>query len=274
MATLKNGFEYDPEVVNKRYQQSIATNPTGLLTPTTAAQSNLKNALNKQMGFTSPAETSTLTTPAILSADGVAKYTPGKVMEASTPAKKTTTYTTRTNTQNQQYIDQLNSLYGQYMNRKPFQYDLNGDMLYRQMADQYTRMGKIAMMDTMGQAAALTGGYGNSFAQSVGNQAYQQYLMALNEQVPSLYGQALNAYLAEGDRMLQMYQLAAEHPGIIGALSPKMYTYKVEEEAPDAGSSSGYSTALAGAVLGSLAAQPTVSNALADWYYELLNAEN
>lgn len=121
---------------------------------------------------------------------------------------------------NTPYIEQLNSLYDQIMNRKPFQYDLNGDLLYRQMADQYTQLGQQAMRDTMGQAAALTGGYGNSFAQQVGNQAYQQYMTALNDNIPELYQQALNAYFAQGDQLLQQYELAAAHPGYLQAMQP------------------------------------------------------
>ena len=84
-------------------------------------------------------------------------------------------------------------------NRKKFEYDLNGDMLYNQYKDQYTTQGKMAMMDTMGQAAALTGGYGNSYAQTVGQQTYQGYLQQLNDKVPELYQLALDQYNREGD---------------------------------------------------------------------------
>jgi hypothetical protein len=44
------------------------------------------------------------------------------------------------------------------LNRKDFSYDLNGDMLYQQYKDNYINQGKMAMMDTMGQASAMTGG--------------------------------------------------------------------------------------------------------------------
>ena len=56
-------------------------------------------------------------------------------------------------------------IYDRIVNREKFSYDLNSDMLYQQYKDQYTLQGKLAMMDTMGQAAAMTGGYGNSYAQ-------------------------------------------------------------------------------------------------------------
>ena len=67
---------------------------------------------------------------------------------------------------------QLNDAMNKILNREKFSYDLNGDALYQQYKDQYMTQGKMAMMDTMGQAAALTGGYGNSYAQGVGQQAY------------------------------------------------------------------------------------------------------
>lgn len=106
------------------------------------------------------------------------------------------------------YAAQANALYQQLMNRGPFRYDLQGDMLYRQYADQYSQLGQQAMRDTMGTAAALTGGYGNSYANLVGNQAYQGYLGQLNSMVPSLYDRAYKVWQDEGDDLLARYQLA------------------------------------------------------------------
>ena len=71
---------------------------------------------------------------------------------------------------------------------------MNSDALYQQYRDLYTQQGQMAMMDTMGQAAAMTGGYGNSYAQTAGQQMYNQYLGKLNEVVPELYQQAYNRY--------------------------------------------------------------------------------
>ncbi len=132
------------------------------------------------------------------------------------------------------YTDQLNRLYNQIMNRGKFQYDLNGDMLYRQMADQYTQLGRQAMMDTMGQAATLTGGYGNSYGATAGNQAYQQYLTALNNSIPDLYDRALASWQNQGDELLNQYQLAAQHQATLDALNPKtVYVTKKAETSED-----------------------------------------
>ena len=105
------------------------------------------------------------------------------------------------------YEQQINDVLNKILNREEFSYDLNGDALYQQYKDQYTTQGKQAMMDTMGQAAALTGGYGNSYAQSVGQQTYQGYLQQLNDKVPELYQLALDKYNREGEDLYNQYGL-------------------------------------------------------------------
>ena len=93
-----------------------------------------------------------------------------------------------------------------YLNREDFQYNMNADALYRHYQDQYTRLGKTAMEDTMGQAAALTGGYGSSYAQSVGQQTYNRYLQELGDVVPELYQLAYDRYQDRGDQLYKTYQ--------------------------------------------------------------------
>ena len=105
---------------------------------------------------------------------------------------------------------QIGSVLDQYMNREDFSYDVNSDALYQQYKDQYTALGKLAMQDTMGQAAAMTGGYGSSYASAAGNQAYQSYLSQLNEVVPELYGMARDAYNQEGQELLNQYGLLTD----------------------------------------------------------------
>lgn len=100
-----------------------------------------------------------------------------------------------------QYRDQIDSLLDEILNRPDFSYDFNDDPLYQQYKDQYTQQGRLAMQDTMGQAAALTGGFGNSYAQSVGQQAYQGYLQQLNNVIPELQQNAYGMYMDEGNTM-------------------------------------------------------------------------
>ena len=127
-------------------------------------------------------------------------------------------YKTDLDTHNQNKVaDWTGGTYGQGMNdaldrvlnREKFSYDLNSDAIYNQYKNQYINLGKLAMQDTMGQAAALTGGYGNSYAATAGNQAYQGYLQQLNKVVPDLYQMALNQYNAEGDNLMNQYSMLA-----------------------------------------------------------------
>lgn len=106
-----------------------------------------------------------------------------------------------------QFQNGMNDLMGQIQNRPKFQYDVNSDALYQQVAQNYMQQGQQAMMDTMGQAAALTGGYGNSYAQNAGQQAYNQYLLGLSELVPQYKQMAFQQYQAEGDDLLNRYNL-------------------------------------------------------------------
>lgn len=108
------------------------------------------------------------------------------------------------------YDADLQNLYGQILNRDKFHYDINSDALYQQYRDQYVQQGQNAMRDTMGRAAALTGGYGSSYGQNVGQQAYNSYLQNLNDIVPELYDRAYQQYSDDFNRDLTAYQTAYE----------------------------------------------------------------
>lgn len=112
-----------------------------------------------------------------------------------------------------QWTTQLNDTINKINNRQPFRYDLNGDALYQQYKDRYIQQGRQAMQDTMGQAAALTGGYGNSYAQQVGQQTYQGYLQGLNDKVPELYQAALDTYTRQGDELYRQQALLSQMEG-------------------------------------------------------------
>lgn len=109
-----------------------------------------------------------------------------------------------------QWQNQLNEVMDKILNREKFSYDLNGDALYQQYKDKHIQQGKMAMQDTMGQAAAMTGGYGNSYAASVGNQAYQASLQNLNDIVPELYQMAYDRYNQEGQDLLNQYGIVSD----------------------------------------------------------------
>lgn len=105
---------------------------------------------------------------------------------------------------------ELERLYAAITGRPAFSYDPASDPVYNSYAQSYQRRGRLAMRDTMGQAAALTGGYGSSYAQSVGRQQYDSYLQSLGEALPELYGMAWQRYNAEGDALKTAWELASE----------------------------------------------------------------
>ena len=101
----------------------------------------------------------------------------------------------------------LQELYDQIAGREAFSYDPEEDEMYKRYARLYAAQGAAAMEDTMGQAAALTGGYGSSYAQAVGKQAYDRYLGELAALVPELRQAALAEYTQEGKALTDRYGL-------------------------------------------------------------------
>ena len=80
-------------------------------------------------------------------------------------------------------------------------------MTYQRYAADYQRRGKVAMEDTLGRAASLTGGYDSSYAQGAGQQAYARQLEELTGLIPKLEENARRRYDGEGVELLKRYQL-------------------------------------------------------------------
>ena len=96
----------------------------------------------------------------------------------------------------QEYLNKANNL--------AFNFDLNGNALYNQYKDQYTKAAKLGMEDAIGRAAALTGGYGNSYAMNAGQQAYYSQMDNLNNIIPQLYDMAYGQYRDQKSDLLNM----------------------------------------------------------------------
>ena len=161
-------------------------------------------------GSTSSSGAATTTTPTTSTADGFT-YAPyqksdtvaqAEALLQQQLAQKPGAYTST-------WSDQLNETIAQILNGEKFSYDLNEDPFYQQYKDQYMALGQLASMDAMGQAAALTGGYGNSYAQGVGQQAYQSYLQKLNEVVPELYDMARDQHNQDRQALYDQASLLA-----------------------------------------------------------------
>lgn len=106
------------------------------------------------------------------------------------------------------YASQIEDLYNRVSNPEKFTYDPNADPLYQMYADRYGQNARRSMNDTMADAAALTGGYGNSYAQAVGQQAYDEQMQGLNDALPTLYNQAYGEYTDRQNQLLNQLQTA------------------------------------------------------------------
>ena len=108
-----------------------------------------------------------------------------------------------------QYAEDIARLQKQQQERQ-FDYDPAADRLFQTYADRYQQQGKLAMKDTVGRSSALTGGYGNTYAQAAGQQAYDAYLQKLGDLSLQTYDRAYKRYTDEGDALQQQAENLAD----------------------------------------------------------------
>lgn len=148
-------------------------------------------------------------TPTAVAPAAVGNYNPGQnVLDAYQQYLKQ--IQAQPGAYNSQWQGQMDNLYNQISTRQPFKYDMNADLLYQQMKDQYARSGQLGMMNSMGQASALTGGYANSWAQTAGQQTYDSYMQELNNNLPALEDRAYGRYQDEGNQLAQRFSMAGQ----------------------------------------------------------------
>lgn len=146
-----------------------------------------------------------------LKVDGIAgNETWGSLTKSNTATTAPAVQAQQTPQYSASYDAQLDSLFQKIMNREKFSYNVNDDAIYQQYRDLYMQQGQQAMQDTMGQAAGLTGGYGSTYSQNAGQQAYNAYLQQLNGVVPELAGAAADRYAQEGDALYQEYAMLGD----------------------------------------------------------------
>lgn len=113
-------------------------------------------------------------------------------------------------TYDNKYDLQLQEAYQNIVGRDPFFWNADQDPFYQDYARRYTQLGQQAMKDTMGQAAALTGGYGNTYAQFAGQGAYNQYMAALADKEIQLEERAYQRYQDAGDELYKQYSMLGD----------------------------------------------------------------
>lgn len=97
------------------------------------------------------------------------------------------------------YQAQLNKAADKLLSREPFSYDPERDPAYQQYKASYTRAGKRAMQDTLGELSARTGGLASSYAGSAAQQAYGNYMAGLADEIPALRELAYEMYRDAGE---------------------------------------------------------------------------
>lgn len=177
--------------------KAAATRPATTVQTTQAARQPAEKQTAAQSGAQSAAPTQTATQPAAQTQDT------GAVQNAQALLSQ------QLGSYQSQYGSQISGLLEQLQGRN-FEYDVASDPMYQALREQWLRDGNLAMQDTMAQASQLTGGYGNSYAQMAGQQAYQGYMRGLNEMIPDLKEAARADYDAETAALLQQYSLLME----------------------------------------------------------------
>lgn len=201
----------------KDYQTKNALTADGIAGTNTLAKLNGGSSdsgnspttgIDTNEGASTPSSTTTKIT-STTAAGGLNAYTPSQAVQDAY-AKLQATLNNKPAEYVSPYQDTLKELSTQILNRDPFKYDLNADLLYQQYKDQYTNLGQQAMRSTVGDVANMTGGYANSYAATAGNQAYDSYLQELNNKVPELYQLARENYDRDYNQALSNFQVVGE----------------------------------------------------------------
>ena len=100
--------------------------------------------------------------------------------------------------------NEIQNMINQALNKPDFSYDMDADPTYQVYEDKFKTAGRMAQKGATGEAAAaMTGGYANTYAQQAGQEQYQGYMQQLNDMTPELRNQAYQRYQDENERMRQ-----------------------------------------------------------------------
>lgn len=107
------------------------------------------------------------------------------------------------------YSDDIEGLVDALLEMK-FDYDVERDPLFTMSRDEHMKNARLAMEDTLGRAAALTGGYGNSYALGAAQQSYNNELSSLTELIPELYEAAYGRFSDEREALADNITLLSD----------------------------------------------------------------
>lgn len=124
------------------------------------------------------------------------------------------TNTGTTNSQNKNiyavsnaYQNQADAILKKIQEMPDFKYDFNEDAVFKTLQEQYIKDGRLAAENVAGQAAALSGGYGNSYGATAAGQAYMGAIDNLYDKVPELEAAAYGRYQDKMNKALQNWEI-------------------------------------------------------------------
>lgn len=107
------------------------------------------------------------------------------------------TYSPKADRYQSPYTDLTRAASEKILNREPFQYSPAEDPSYQAHSEKYRNAGRAAMENTLGNAAALTGGQVNSYALTAAQQANDAYNAKMSDIIPTLEQAAYDRYQGE-----------------------------------------------------------------------------
>lgn len=105
------------------------------------------------------------------------------------------------------YQNQADAIYKKIQETPDFSYDFNEDAVFQALREQYMKDGKRAAENVSGQAAALSGGYGNSYGATAAGQAYMGAVDDLYDKIPDLQEAAYGRYQDKRNADLQNWEV-------------------------------------------------------------------
>lgn len=105
------------------------------------------------------------------------------------------------------YQNQADAIYKKIQETPDFKYDFNEDAVFKALQEQYMKDGRLAAENVAGKAAALSGGYGNSYGATAAGQAYMGAIDDLYDIVPELQEAAYGRYQDKKADALQNWEI-------------------------------------------------------------------
>lgn len=129
------------------------------------------------------------------------------------------------------YNDEIDALYDEIVNQKPFSYNPDTDPSYKAYENMYRREGDRASKSTLADIATAQGGV-SSYAASAAQQAANAYAKGLTDKIPELEALAYQKFSADrNDKYNQLNSLMALDNNQYGRfIDERNFDYQIERD--------------------------------------------